>query len=513
MGPSLKVFSDLFKQEFNTQGEEWLSTMKSELKVETLDNLTAKKHLDLGNWPTLSLKAVHSQQMNSTTSWKKAAQTYYHIDAFKIELSLLDDLEGGARAFFFHKDSLNTEIWELIERVLNSYRCADEIEVYLLGKNEIKTNSALKVFDENQMIFAREAHEQGGHNVHELALLTCKFIEAIESGPTHLGVFLDSHFFKNIAKVRALKLLIEKVCRESGVKNTPQVITLNSYREWTLYERYSNMLRNNVQVASGYISGADVIQSSGYQIIFDLETNMDDQVHNERSLRMARNTSHILNLESTLGLVNDAAYGSYHLENLSHQYAEAAWKLMQVLLSFDRVKRAEFLQAEVLKISDLRLNRVKTRKDVLAGINDYPDAKEQLGLTLKKVDRFRVARIFEEIRLKVESLKNRPKVEILFQGDLGLLNNRINFIKNYFELIGLEVIEPTHAPSIAENKILVLCAKDEDYPELAKQTQNQKCVAKYLAGKVEVSGFEMIHAGQDVYQVLSQLVTKLVGEK
>ena len=104
-------------------------------------------------------------------------------------------------------------------------------------------------------------------------------------------------------------------------------------------------------------------------------------------------------------------------------------------------------------------------------------------------------------------------VEILFQGDLGLLNNRINFIKNYFELIGLEVIEPTHSPSIAENKILVLCAKDEDYPELAKQTQNQKCVAKYLAGKVEVSGFEMIHAGQDVYQVLSQLVTKLVGEK
>jgi hypothetical protein len=156
---------------------------------------------------------------------------------------------------------------------------------------------------------------------------------------------------------------------------------------------------------------------------------------------------------------------------------------------------------------------VKTRKDVLAGINDYPDAKEQLGLTLKKVDTFRVARIFEEIRLKVESLKNKPKVEILFQGDIGHLNNRINFIKNYFELIGLEVIEPTHAPSIAENNILVLCAKDEDYPELAKRTQNQKCVAKYLAGKVEVPGFEMIHAGQDVYQVLSQLVTKLVGEK
>jgi hypothetical protein len=273
------------------------------------------------------------------------------------------------------------------------------------------------------------------------------------------------------------------------------------------------MLRNNVQVASGYVAGAEVVQSSGYQVIFDLETNLKDAEHDERSQRMARNTSHILNLESMLGLVDDAAFGSYHLENLSHQYAEAAWKLMQVLLSFAPTERADFLNSEVKKVRDLRLERVKTRKDVLAGVNDYPDGKEHLGTTLKQSTTFRVSRVFEEARLKVETIKNKPKVEILLYGDVGALNNRINFIKNYFELIGLEVIDPIHSHEKPENKILVLCAKDEDYPELVKQAETQTCFAKYVAGKVEVPGYEAIHAGQDVYQVLSQLANKLAGEK
>lgn len=509
----MKAFSDLFTEEYSTQRELWENTLKSELKLDGASSITSKKHLDLGNWPTLSLHAEHAHHLGNSTAWQKAAQTYYHIDAAKIESSLRDDLEGGARAFFFCKDFLNSEKWPLIDKVLSSFPSADELEVFLMGRAKFPTSSSLKIFDENHMILGREAHEQGGHNVHELALLTCKFIEKLDSTPTHIGVYVDSHFFKNIAKVRAIKLLIQKVCKEADIKNIPKVITLNSYREWTLFERYSNILRNNVQVASGYISGADVIQSSGYQVIFDLETNCKDPDHNERSLRMARNTSHILNLESMLGLVNDAAYGSYHLENLTHQYAEAAWKLMQVLLPMNDSQRTEFLQIEVAKVRELRQERIKLRKDVLAGINDYPDGKEQLGFSLKKAGSYRVARIFEEVRLKVEAIKHKPKVVILLHGDISVLNNRINFIKNYFELIGLEVIDPIHSHEDPENKIIVLCAKDEDYPDFAKQTENQKCFAKYLAGKVSVPGLEAIHAGQDVFQVLSQLVNKLEGKK
>ena len=508
----MKAFSDLFVEEYNTQREQWENALRSELKPGDTSHKATKNHLDLGNWPTLSLKADHSHHLNIQTVWKKASQTYYNIDTDRIENSLQNDLEGGARVFFFDKNYFKAGDWSLIEKTLSASSFANEIEIYLLGEESITTGSSLIIFNENQMILAREVHQQGGHNVHELALLTCKLIESLDKNPTHLAVFMDSHFFKNIAKVRALKLLMQKVCHEVGIKKLPKIISLNSYREWTLFERYTNMLRNNVQVASGHVAGADVIQSSGYQVIFDLETNAKDIEHDERSLRMARNTSHILALESMLGLVDDAAFGSYHIENLSHHYAEAAWKLMQNLLAYDPTKRSEFLKTEVSKIRDLRLARVKTRKDILTGVNDYPDGQERLGMTLKKATSFRVARVFEEARLKIETLKNKPKVEILLHGDIGTLNNRINFIKNYFELIGLEVLDPIHSHQRPENKILVLCAKDEDYPELAKQNESQKCFAKYLAGKVEIPGYEAIHAGQDVFQVLSHLVNKLVGK-
>ena len=509
----MKVFSDLFAEEYNTQLKQWENALVVELKLGEVSSKTTKKHLDLGNWPTLSLSAGQTHQFTSSTSWKKAAQTYYAIDQECIEVSLKDDLEGGARAFFFHKEFLGENDWTLITKILKSFPSFDEIEVYLFGEEVLASVSGLKIIDENQMIIARQAHEQGGHNVHELALLTCKLIESLDANPSHVGVFMDSHFFKNIAKVRALKLLIQKVFKESNRLDLPQIITLNSYREWTLFERYSNMLRNNVQVASGYVSGADVVQSSGYQVIFDLETSVKDMEHNERSLRMARNTSHILNLESMLGLVDDAAYGSFHLENLCQQYAESSWKLMQVLLSYTPSQRTGFLQTEIAKVRDLRQERVKTRKDILAGINDYPDGKERLGVTLKESKTFRVARIFEETRLKIESLSNKPKVEILIRGEMGALNNRINFIKNYFELIGLEVIDPTHSHEKFENSILVLCANDEDYVELAKEAANRKCFAKFVAGKVELPGHQMIHAGQDVYKVLSELASKLGSEK
>ena len=509
----MKAFSDLFTEEFNTQREQWESTLKSELKLAEVTGKTTKMHYDLGSWPSLSLEAQHTHQLTSATSWKKSAQTYFNIDRSTIENSLLDDLAGGARAFFFDKDFFHQGDWDLIQRVLGSSTCSAEIEVYLLGQSTLKSNSALKVFDENQMILGRDAHEGGGHNVHELALMTCHLIEALDQHPSYVGVFVDSHFFKNIAKVRAAKLLIQKVCHEVGQTQTPKIITLNSYREWTLFERYSNMLRNNVQVASGYISGADVIQSSGYQLIFDLETSLIQPDHNERSQRMARNTSHILALESMLGVVEDAASGSFHLENLSDQYAEGAWKLMQVLLVLDPAQRKDFLKTEILKVQEIRQSRVKTRKDVLAGINDYPDGKELLGISLKKAKAFRVARIFEEVRLQVETLYQKPKVTMVIQGDISALSNRMNFVKNYFELIGLEVFETAQANLKPENTILVLCAKDEDYAALAKQHENDHCLAKYVAGKVELPGFEAIHAGQDVYAVLSQLVKKMVGNK
>lgn len=497
----MSSFSDLFAEEYNTLRNQWEKALKQELKLEDVSTKLTKKHLDLGYWPTLSLDA-DPVALSGQTSWKKASQTYLQ-PAHSWPDQLSDDLEAGVRIFFFSYE-LSNEDWKSIEKILIQHPDHKDIEVVAPWNT---LSASLKIVDQSSLLHARDIHDQGGHNTQELAVLTLRLIENLTNPPAYLGVCLDSHFFKNIAKVRALKLLAQKVAEESGLTTPLKIITMNSYREWTLYERYSNMLRNNVQVASGYISGADIVQSSGYQAVFDMETD-EQSDHSERSLRMARNTTHILGLESMLGMVEDAAYGSFHLETLSQAYAKKAWGLMQELLSKAPADREAFLGNELSKVREQRLDKVRTRRDVLAGMNDFPDARERLSIKLKSPTVFRVARGFEELRLKVAGLQDPPRVQILLKGDYGALNNRINFIKNYFEVIGLEVLDPMVKIKL-DKKILVLCANDEDYPALADETDQSGAIASFVAGKVEVVNFQSIFVGQNIYQVLSDLTKKL----
>ncbi len=510
---AVKEFSELFNEDYNTQLGEWGKTLKVELKLEDISSKIVKNHIDLGPVPTLTTEVVKSFELGSATSWKKASQTYLRIDKLKIISQLTDDLESGVRLFFINKDSLEQKEWDDLQEFLAKSNHADEIEIYLLGQKRISSKTELKVIDELEMIIARDVFDFGGHNVLELAVLAAKLVENLPKNDFTIAVSVDSHFFKNIAKIRALKLIALKIFKEAGITSQARVVTLSSYRDWTLYERYSNILRNNTQVASAYIAGADAVQSSGYQSIFEVETDDMDALHSERSLRIARNTSHILALESMLGIVEDAAYGSFHLENLSHKYAESAWLLMQQLLKLAPQGRKDFISQEVIKTRAERSLRVQTRKDVKAGLNDFPDGKEFLQIHLNKPSTFRVAREFEELRLKVESLKSKPVIQIIMKGSLAELSNRLSFIKNYFELIGLEVKAPSTDFGFDENDILVLCAKDEDYFELISQTEMMKNQFKFVAGKVESSHFQMIHAGQNIFQVLSSLVTKLAGNK
>jgi hypothetical protein len=501
---------DLFIEDIKTELRDWDNALKAELKLDDISSKKTKKHFDLGSWPTLAIQSHKFVSLKSQTSWKKASQTYINIDLDKIESYLQDDLDSGVRVFFFFSDNFVSNSWEIIQQTLKRYPLSHELEVYLLGASKVNPQPGLKIISKNQIVSAGEVHLGGGHNVQELALLLCKFIDSLDQNYSHVAVYVDSHFFKNIAKIRALKMLVQKVLFESGLKRDVKIICLNSYREWTLFERYSNMLRNNTQVASAYIAGADVIQSSGYQVLFDLETNSIDLAHQDRSLRMARNTAHILGLESMLGIVEDAAYGSYHLENMSHAYAREAWELMQKLLPLTPEERKEMLQPHIEKVRIERLLRFKTRKDVLAGINDYPNGVERLETQLSEPRFFRTSRVLEELRLKLESVPNLPKVQIIVSGDTAILSPRISFIKNYFELIGLQVIEEKNTVTPIENGILVLCSQDEHYPALIEQFKNHKAISYFIAGKFHSHQFESIHSGQNVFDVLEKLVSKIV---
>jgi hypothetical protein len=514
----VSFLSEYFQQEFNHLPSEWEKTLVRELKLTELGNKNIKKTIDLGQWPTLSLSAGTTTALPVQEQWKKAAQTYGQNFSSQ---QIAEDLKDGVRVFFFYKKFLNPQKWREIITVLEGYKDPQELEVVLLGhESTVFSGSTVNVKNENHLNTGRAAHDEGGNNIQELALCALQLVESLENSTNaDFGIFVDSQFFKNIAKIRALKLLAHKVFEEAQMNARPRVYALTSMRDWTLFERYSNMLRNDASVAAAYIGGADIVQSSGYQLIFDLvQKQSRESEHDERSLRMARNTSHILALESMLGIVQDAAYGSFHLEELTQHYAAEAWSLMQRLLPLNQDDRKKLLKEEISQVQEQRLVALQTRRHVLTGVNDFPDRKEKLELNEFSTPFFRVAAQFEELRLRMDRSPKRPKVFIALFGDYANLNARVNFVKNYFELIGLEVTDPgkghqelktlTEEIKTRSEEIIVLCASDDQYPALEGSLEGIKATEKYLAGKYQLKDFSSLYAGQNVFEVLNSLVNR-----
>lgn len=501
--------------EFSQGKETWERLLVKELKLDEVGQKSVKKHFDLDSWQTLSLTAPQEINLPST-GWKKASQTYIRPIA-NLSDSLTNDLTGGVRLFFFHKEFFSPKDLEQVFSHFSSFVDKQDIVCFLLGNQTLENfnHYGILVIDENNIAVGRSAHDQGANTIHELGLMGYCLTLKLEKGfqEYYQAIFVDSRFFNNIAKIRAAKLIAKKILEVSGQDKAIHLIALNSYRDWTLYERYSNMLRNNAQVASGLIAGADFVQTSGYQAVFDLEVGESTEEHQERALRMARNTSHILSLESMLGVVDDAAHGSFHLESLTQEYAQKGWEFMQELLKASSVK--EKIQEVAQEARENREKNIHTRKHVLAGLNDFADPKEKLGLKSIKANMYRSTRSFEELRHKVEQMKNPPRVFIGVFGDYAFLNPRLNFAKNFFEVLGFEVKDSEvgigefeqfkKLISERDEEIIVYCAADTDYEQLKSLTHKP---STYLAGKVELDQCQNIYAGQDIYSALKLIVDK-----
>ena len=508
----MNSLQSFFENKFKENITDWESTLLKELKITELGNKTKKEMINGQQWPTLSANRISQIHVTPELNWKKASTTYINIFN-DIDSQLTEDLNAGVRNFFFLGNELDENKWKKIESILSSYQTPSEIDVFLLGQHSFSSQSFQVI---NSVITGHECHAAGGDAIHELALVAKKVIESNEK-EIFVGVYVDSAFFQNIAKIRAIRLMTSKILEHSGRDVRVKVVALTSFEGWTLYERYSNMLRNQTSVASAYIAGADHIQSSGYNALFELESEVEStDEHFLRSRRMARNTSHILALESMLGIVQDAAFGSYHLDNLTNYLCEQSWKVMQRMISGEDVSH------EINQAKDKKIQMIKMRKKILSGINDFPDAKEVLGIDLKKSNFFRLSRVFEELRLNMEKIK-KPRVFIALFGDYAALNARLNFVKNYFELLGLEVLDLGASEfdletfkknlTLRDEEIIVLCASDEHYPTLKEAVPLMKTNNRFLAGKFEIESCKNLFVGQNIFENLQEIVKTFGGMK
>ncbi|MCB0045369.1 MAG: acyl-CoA mutase large subunit family protein [Caldilineaceae bacterium] len=185
---------------------------------------------------------------------------------------------------------------------------------------------------------------------------------------------LGSHFFMEIAKLRAARLLWSQAVDAFGGSEASQAMTIHGCTAtWnkTVYDPHVNMLRVTTEAFSGVMGGVQSMQVAPFDAAF--------RPADEFSRRIARNTQLILQQECNLTRLVDPAGGSWYVERLTDQIARAAWQRFQAMEADGgpaAALEAGTLQADIAATADARIQAVARRRDVLVGINLYAAAGE-----------------------------------------------------------------------------------------------------------------------------------------
>ncbi len=193
------------------------------------------------------------------------------------------------------------------------------------------------------------------------------------AGAIQFVLTADADLFSTIAKFRAMRALWARATEAAGV--VPQaapVIAEMSFRIITERDPHVNLLRGVAAAFGAAVGGAEAI----LVISFNTRHGTPDAF----SRRLARNTQLILQEETHLGRVTDAAGGSWYVESLTHQLAEAAWE------EFRRVEAAGGLMAALetgyiaRSIADVAMRRedsLSRNRDKITGVTTFPNLDEE----------------------------------------------------------------------------------------------------------------------------------------
>ncbi len=264
-------------------------------------------------------------------------------------------------------------------------------EMKLATELMIKSNSPIKTIGVSGLPF----NNAGANAVQELAFTFATAVEYLNE-MISLGLKADdvakrikftfgigSFYFMEVAKLRTARILWSKILEAYEVKEENQKIFIHgktSQFNQTYFDPFVNSLRTTTETFSAIVGGVDSLHTNAYDESFN---DSDDF-----SKRLARNTQIILKEESHLDQVIDPAGGSYFVEKLTDDIANAAWKLLQTIEEKGgmlKVIQSGFVQDEIAKIAEVKKKDFAKRKSVLVGTNMYANPKEEM-MELKNPD-------------------------------------------------------------------------------------------------------------------------------
>ena len=224
---------------------------------------------------------------------------------------------------------------------------------------------------------------------------------------------IGMNFYLEIAKMRAARVLWHRIMSEVGAKN-PKSLMLRTHCQtsgWSLTEQdpYNNIVRTTIEAMAAVFGGTQSLHTNSFDEAIALPT--------EFSSRIARNTQLIIQEETHITNVVDPWAGSYMMEKLTQDMADAAWAIIEEVKAMGGMTKAVDSGWAKLKIEASAAEkqaRIDSGKDVIVGVNKYK-LKTQDAVEVREVDNVAV-RDAQIGRLKsVRAHRDTAKVEAALQ--------------------------------------------------------------------------------------------------
>ena len=405
--------------------DDWKTIAEATLKGRSLDSLD-RHHEDGVLIKPLYTEADRPDAVHPSRDqggWQIAAVIEPADDAAMLNRMILDELEGGAGMIVLDRDqdpallpdALDGVLLEAVRFVFTGNTWAEAGKAvmaagqkagidpatmaHVLGGDPVADAEAAAAWIKDEgaacpgvkplTVAGNRAHEDGHSDAGELAIMLAGLahllrvcdasgVAAAASLPrVHLQFALGADLYGGIAKTRAAQQVLARFAEACGVDPRPLLNDLHgitSARHLSRLDADTNILRNGTGLLAMVLGGVGIATSLPHDYLTGSSLE---------ARRLARNSHHIMAAEARLDQVVDPAAGSFFIDSMTCDLAQAAWQRFQAIEAEGGIIAASGrLADEAGEAVQMRQQAVNQGRESLLGVTRHPQREAGLAPVL-----------------------------------------------------------------------------------------------------------------------------------
>lgn len=378
----------------------WENLVKKQLKTEDIYPILEKENLE-----GIEVRPFYTDVKKPLVNLPKVEESTHLVARYH------ESLEDEVFAFL-----LDQNVEELSEKTL--FVNNKELAGHITPQDEDQYFSLIDVFNEKDAIIddqlAKELlakgfkrsicidislHQNAGAAIYQqLGIALAKTKELVEVYGAEIlnklifKIAVGGNYFFEMAKLRAFKMVFNQLSKEYGLDEVPYIFAETSLRNKAVSDNENNLIRSTLELASAMIGGADAVFTNNYLV--DRSTDNSEEISFKQQI--------VLAYESIINVFEDAANGSYYVEDITQQIADKSWALfveMEEAGGYLELLKQGIVQKKIYDQAVEEQQWIEEGKIKLIGVNLYPklDVKKSISdlYNEKEIKAVRWAEMFE----------------------------------------------------------------------------------------------------------------------